>query len=273
VGMFKDVFDHPSNNPEGWSAVEDQLDSTATLFTGSLLPSFTVSVRTAEEAAARLYIVVVTAKQKNIDLQLMRMVNQAPGKSFGAKLINWMMGKIDIEIARDLRTAWASYHQQMSSTIEMLIKDVLDDPDYSRVVTTVEQAEKWIARQGGMGQIHMDFMSYRRNETTAEKSRKRAAYEKADQIARQQEATDAGFATFEALQAHRAEMAKKTREERVRSNFDALRQQLVRNGRMVKAIPDDLPPDGSLLTVWQGVLYTLSKEDEYSLLECGAEKL
>lgn len=274
TGTFRDVFrDRLSNNPAGWTLVADFLDGGANLIKGNLIVGVEASVRTAEEVAAHLFCAYVAAKQEHIEIGFHQMVDSVTGKSFGARLINWILAKIDIDIADDLKVAWSGFHQQMSSTIEMMIKDLLDDPEMQGLVTSPEQAKVWISRRGGMGKLHMEFMNYRRTESQREKGRKEADRLAGAEARRKREAEEAGFASVSAFQTHQAETARTTRERKLRNKFDELKQQLIRNGTLVESVPDDLPKDGSLLIVSQGVLYTLSDEDEYTLLSCGAAAL
>jgi hypothetical protein len=213
--------------------------------------------------------VVLTAKRENIELGLQSLINEAPGRSFGAKLIHWAMSKMDTDIADDLKVAWGSLHQQMSSTIEMLIRHLESNIVPNGPPMTVEQVVEWIHRQGGIGKLHMAYMSERRIEKQTEKVRSEVDRANGARYRRLAEARDAGFETIEAYDAHVAETTKKQREAALRSKFEDLKKRLIANGTLVA----DKLPENRLLISSGGHLFLISDEDEFSLLSCGAAVL
>lgn len=268
--IFRDLFrDRVSNNPIGWTAIADLLDALARLVRGAVLPNLAATVRAAEEASAILFCVILTAKRNNIELGFQQLINEASGRSFGAKLINWAIGKMDADIADDLKVAWGSLHQQMSSTVEMLIRQLEPNIVPNGPPMTVEQVVDWIRRHGGIGKMHMEYMAYRRGEKQNEKVVKELDRQRGARERRLNEARQAGFDNIEAYDAHLLEVDKRQKELDLRAKFDDLKARLVSNGTLVA----DKPPENRLLISSGGRLYVISDEDEFSLLHCGARVL
>jgi hypothetical protein len=265
--VFGDLLrERVANSPVGWTSLAGLLDDFARIIQGRVLPNLTTTVRAAEDASAILFCAVLVTKRENIELGFQSLINEAPGRSFGAKLINWAMSKMDADIADDLKVAWGSLHQQMSSTIEMLIRQLEPNILPHSPPLRMEQVVSWIQIHGGIGKLHMEYMAARRTEKQMEQANKEADRRRGAQARRLQDAQEAGYDGIEAYETALAEREKQQRETSLRSKFEALKKRLVQNG----SVAADKVPENRLLITHGGNLYLISDEDEFSLLSCGA---
>jgi hypothetical protein len=262
--VFQNLLkDRVSNDPTAWTQVGALIDRFAAVVKGDLLCNLRGTVRAAEEASAILFCATMIAKQKNIELGFYDMINEAKGRTFGARLINWSIDHMDGEIASDLKVAWAGQHQHMSSAIEMMIREL--EPVGTNVVP--EQVIEWIKNHGGLGNLHMKFMNYRQAEVQREKAIKEQDRKRGAEARRLAEATEAGFDSIEAYDAHLASVVKEKREADLKSKFGQVKKRLISNGGTAK------PVEGQLVIVSGGKFFALSEADEYSLLSCAASVL
>jgi len=277
--VFQDLF--RERNEPGWATIAALLARAGEMFQVDLLPNLTETVRNAKDTAATLFCAVLAAKREGetVYTALRQLVDDAEGRSFGARLVNFTLSRIDAEISDDLRTAWAGIKQQMTSTIELLMRQLMPTiPDYSPLLQP-EQVVVWIDSRGGIGKLHTDFMTIRRVEKQNETARKEAD-RKAGQLLRQLKEAEAFFSDNPTLRpegvegenlirAHltaQAALRKEQQEQLLRSKFGTLKARLVRNGSIVA----DLPPDDRLLIARGGKLYLISDHDEFLLLSCEA---
>jgi hypothetical protein len=114
------------------------------------------------------------------------------------------------------------------------------------------------------------WMAIRRTQSIAEKSVAERQRKRGQHLEQLEAAHEAGFDTIEEHAAHEAEVTKQQQEKNLRSKFGELMKRLVENGTPVEGV---LPPTDRLFVSANGVLYLLSKEDEFALLSCGAATL
>jgi hypothetical protein len=265
---FQEVLrDRGANSPEAWSSLANLLDRFESIVKGDLLPNLRNTVRAAEEASAILFCTIMASKRKNIELNFKRLVDQANGKYFGTRLINWAISKMDSDIAEDLKVAWSSQHQHMSSTIEMLILEL--EPVGANL--SVEQVVQWIRDRGGIGKLNFQFMNYCQVEAKKEAALKRQREMDRERGALERRLIAAQAAGFETIEEHDAHLVKEAERQRVaglRSKFAQIKEQLVTNGQVTTE-----PVDEQLLISLNGKLYVISDQDEFSLLSCAASIL
>lgn len=263
---FENFFrDRSSNNPAAWISIAKYFESFAKVIKGEVLPKLKVTDQAAEGACSILFCAVMIAKQENIDLSFRQMIEEAKGKTFGARLINWAMSKMDADIADDLAVSWGGIRQKMASTIEMLIRELEPNILPGTIINPVH-VTAWIQKKGGIGQLHMESMRLRQTEINAEKANKERDRKFGQHERRLKQAKDAGFDTIEAYDSHIAEEAKKQRESQLREKFDEIKHRLVENGKVVIG---NLP-ENHLIIVSDGTLYCISDTDESTLLSCMA---
>jgi glycyl-tRNA synthetase beta subunit len=265
--MLKDEI--LSNNPTSAIALADLLDDFAKLFKGEFLPSLDTTLALAGKATAILFCASQVARDAQIENQFAKEVSEAKGKSFGHKLINWVISKMDPFIAERIRIAWSGIQQYMGGAVEMLIQD-LAPAITPGVPMTVPQVEEWIQSRGGITKLHWEWMAIRRTQSIAEKSVAERQRKRGQHLEQLEAAHEAGFDTIEEHAAHEAEVTKQQQEKNLRSKFGELMKRLVENGTPVEGV---LPPTDRLFVSANGVLYLLSKEDEFALLSCGAATL
>jgi len=262
--MFSDVFrdaDVLSNNQLAWVKIAGLLDEAHKVIQGNVLPSLTTSVDMAQRASAVFFCAIVTAKQEHIDLQFDLLFDKAPGKSYSAKLINWVISKCPVTMADNVKLAWSGMHKHMCSAIEVMIRKI--DPIGG---ITVDEAEAWIKANGGLSKLHWQYVRL----CADDKERERERAEHNARRAHLLDAMEAGFGNdVEAYDAHLAQVERAKREETLTGKMAQFLQQLVERGTRV----GELPSDTRLLIVSDGVLYQLTDADAESLLRCGASTL
>ena len=258
-----------TNNPVGWAHVAAHLDRFAQIVQGRVVISLTATVRAAEEAVGCLFAAVITAKRENIEYGFQGLFSEAKGRSFGAKLINWAMEKASIDIAEDLKVAWGSLHQQMSSTMEMLLRQLEPSLPTSSPPPEPSSVAEYIREHGGMGKMHMTYMNYRRTEKDTEKAKREADQRRGAEQRRLEAAQAAGFKTPDEHEAAVLAEAERERHALLRSKFEILKQRLVRNGTLVTNLTP-APAGRLLITANDDKQYLISEDDEFSLLSCAA---
>lgn len=268
------VFDDAlpgTNNPLGWAHVAAHLDRFAQIVKGGVIKNLITTIRAAEEAVGCLFAAVITAKRENIEFgfQGLFLNENVKGRSFGAKLINWAMEKASIDIADDLKVAWGSLHQQMSSTMEMLLRQLEPSLPASSPPPEPKSIAEYIREHGGMGKMHMTYMNYRRAEKDTEKAKREADQRRGAEQRKLEAAQDAGYKTVEEYEAAVLAKAEEERQVQLRSKFEVLKARLIRNGTLVTNLTP-APVGRLLITADDGKQYIISEDDEFSLLSCAA---
>jgi hypothetical protein len=256
-----------TNDPAAWSQINALIARFGLVIKGELVPNLRGTVRAAEEASAILFCAAVMAKQRNIELGFMKMIGEAKGNTFGAQLINWAITQMDGEIADDLKIAWSGQHQHMSSAINMMI-DTLEPLGTG---LTPEQGVEWIRSHGGLGSLHMQYMSIKQAEARKAKKLKEEkdqARKREETARRLTEAKLSGFDSIEEYDIYLANAEKEKREAELKSKFGLIKRRLVKGGTLV-----DKPSEGKLVITSSGKFYELSESDEYLLLSCIASVL
>lgn len=258
--QFRDIFNtKTANSPDAWAEITVLMEDIVDVLKNEAEPALTKTVRAAERATALLYCAVVTAKRENIELVFFQLINNDPGakgKSFGTRLLNWTLSKMNLKLADDLNVAWSGIRQHMADSLDMMIRE-LEHVGH----ITVDQAVAWIQSRGGIGKLHMAYLSY----IAEEKAQKERDRQIGEQIRRTQQANEAGFETITEYDAHLTKKKTESLEIVRRAKFPDVKKKLVENGTITIA-----PTEYQLLIFTEGKLYAISDGDEYQLLSCYA---
>ena len=110
------------------------------------------------EVTASLFCRALQAKNESIEPGFQALVNKAPGRRFGDRLVNWALNKTDTEIPDDVKIAcaWHGVFHRVGSAIETMIEELA--PTQSTM--TKELVIEWINRRGGIDRLHRDYFAH-----------------------------------------------------------------------------------------------------------------
>jgi hypothetical protein len=117
-----------------------------------------------EVVAAILFRRVLGAKRERVWDAFERIINDVPGRGFGAKLVNHAVSIASGDRADEYKAKYARSHMHIASAIEMLMRELEPTIAADAPLPSIDEVTVWINARG-IEKLHFEYMRAKSSST------------------------------------------------------------------------------------------------------------